>query len=169
MTGKMLFDWAFKRILGLRDIPLLVNHLKTKKKKALTGQNTIQVIEDEQLDHSVEAMEGHTESCPYWYSTRLFKGKENYPSQKDPEYWVGIRCTFLMPVIPIPICSDEKVFKIGNTSDIYYDSYHRYGRFYSLLLHYKDYSMNRIYSECTVYFNKEDITYKNDEVWSAYD
>lgn len=108
-----------------------------------------------------------TESCPYWYSTRLFWGREAVPGDHDyAEYYVGIRCTFLLPIIPIPICSDEKVFKIGFTTDIFDRAYREHNsRYYSLLLYYKDYNMHKIADDCTVYFHNEDITYKNDEVW----
>lgn len=169
MTWEIILNWIFRRLFGLRDIPLLVKHFKNKKLKTTNG-NRINVTMDHQEDRAIEAMEGHTESCPYWYSTRLFQGTECDPTQKaNPEYWVGIRCTFLAPIIPIPICSDEKVFKIGTDNSIYWDSYHNYGRFYKLIDHYSDYNMHRIYNECTVNFLDSDVTYKNDEVWSSYD
>ncbi len=167
MYKDQLKHWAFDRWLGLKNIPALVSHLKTKsKKEKLEGISRIEIDNDKELFHSVETMP-RTESCPYWYSTRLYWGREAIPGDHDyAEYYVGIRCTFLLPIIPIPICSDEKVFKIGFTTDIFDRAYREHNsRYYSLLLYYKDYNMHKIADDCTVYFHNEDITYKNDEVW----
>lgn len=40
---------------------------------------TITVSEDEQLERWIKAMPAGTQSCPYWYSIRLFKGTETSP------------------------------------------------------------------------------------------
>lgn len=165
MTKEVLKHWAIDRLLGLKNIPALINHLKTNKKKA-NDINRIEIDLDREVFSSVEVMP-RAESCPYWYSTRLFCGIESYPGQHDyEEFYVGIRCTFLLPIIPIPICSDEKVFKIGFNTEIFDRCYREHNsRYYSLLLYYKDYGLEKIADNCTVHFNQTDITYKNDEVW----
>lgn len=169
MNTEILKHWAFDRWFGLKNVPALIRHLKTKRESS----NNIPKIEidlDREVFSAVETMP-RTESCPYWYSTRLFVGTESYPGQHDyEECYVGIRCTFLLPIIPIPICSDEKVFKIGFNTEIFDRCYREHNsRYYSLLLYYKDYSMEKIADECTVHFNQSDITYKNDEVWQHAD
>ncbi len=107
------------------------------------------------------------ESCPYWYSTRVLSGIEQFPTEHDyTEKYVGIRCTFLTPIIPIPICSEEKVFKLGRTTEIFDKcKYEHLGKYYALLMHYKEYDFARIACDCTVHFSNLDLTYKNDEVW----
>ena len=166
---KIVLKWLFLRIFGLLDLPKFIEVKKKKKKKSVTSFGTITVSNDTQLDHSVEPMDAGKQTCPTWYSTRLFKGTETSPGTgKSEEYWVGIRETFLAPVIPIPICADEKVFKIGNSDSIYHDCCKKYGRYHSLLDHREEYT-HRIIEEADVEFINSDVDYNNDEIWSSYD
>ena len=165
---KIVLKWLFLRILGLLDLPKFVKIIKTKK-STTSSFGTITVSNDIQLAHEVEPMDAGKQTCPTWYSTRLFKGTETSPGQyKSEEYWVGIRETFLAPIIPIPICADEKVFKIGSNDSIYHDSFKKYGRYYSLLDHRDEYT-HRIIEEADVVFVNSDVDYSNDEIWSSYD
>jgi len=172
MNFKMILNWLFRRILGLRDIPLFFKVMKARKSNnLLKGESwgTINVRNDEQIDRWIESMPAGTESCPYWYSTRLIRGNEvNALGEKETEYWVGIRCTFLAPFIPIPICSEEIVFKIGFTDEIFYNCKKKYGRAYSLILNKDEYT-HKIIDSATVKFKNIDVTYNNDEIWSSYD
>ena len=158
------------RIFGLLDLPEIIRHFKNKKKankKETNNWDTIRVDYDTQIDHSVEPMDAGTQSCPYWYSTRLFKGTEISPGTgKSEEYWVGIRCIFLAPIIPIPICSDEKVFKIGPNDSVYKAALNKYGRCHSLLDH-RDEFAHRIIEEADIVFVKSDVDYSDDEIWEA--
>lgn len=166
---KLILKWIFLRIFGLLDLPKFIKILKSKNEKRLCDHwGTIYVEQDTQLDHSVEPMDAGRESCPTWYSTRLFKGTETTGGiSREPEYWVGIRETFLAPVIPIPICADEKVFKIGYSDSIYHDCYRKYGRFHSLLDHRDEYG-HRIIEEADVEFKNSNVSYSNDEIWTCY-
>lgn len=165
---RMILRWI-ARIFGILDIPQIAK-AKVKKKSSKKNSDhwgTIKVSNDTQLDHSVEPMDSGTQSCPYWYSTRIFKGTEVSPGTgKEPEYWVGIRCTFLAPIIPIPICSDEKVFKLGKNRTAYDDAYRKYGRWHSLLDH-RDEFAHRIIEEADVEFDKSDVSYSDDEIWES--
>lgn len=165
---KIILKWLFLRIFGLLDLPKFIKIIKKNKNKEFSHWGTIIVSSDVELAHEVEPMDAGKQTCPTWYSTRLFRGTETSPgTSKSPEYWVGIRETFLAPVIPIPICADEKVFKIGETDSIYHDSFKKYGRFYSLLDHRDEYA-HRIIDEADVEFTDSDVSYSNDEVWSSY-
>jgi len=169
MMVKIVLKWLFLRIFGLLDIPKFIEVKKKKKNKSVSSFGTITVSNDTQIAHEVEPMDAGKQTCPTWYSTRLFKGTETSPgSGKSEEYWVGIRETFLAPVIPIPICADEKVFKIGKDDSIYHDSFKKYGRFYSLLDHRDEYT-HRIIEEADVEFVNSDVDYNDDEIWSSYD
>lgn len=162
----MYLRWL-TRGLGILDIPQITKAKVKSKSKNSEHWGTIKVSNDNQIDHSVEPMDAGTQSCPYWYSTRLFKGTEVSPGTgKEPEYWVGIRCTFLAPIIPIPICSDEKVFKIGKDDSVYKAALKKYGRCHSLLDHRDEYA-HRIIEEADVEFDKSDVSYSNDEIWAA--
>jgi hypothetical protein len=165
---KIVLKWLFLRIFGLLDLPKFITVIKKKKNKELTHFGTITVSNDTQIAHEVEPMDAGKQTCPTWYSTRLFRGTETTGGiHRSPEYWVGIRETFLAPVIPIPICADEKVFKIGDSDAIYHESFKKYGRFYSLLNHRSEYT-HRIIEEADVEFENSDVSYSNDEIWSAY-
>lgn len=166
---KIVLRWLFLRIFGLLDLPKFIQVRKAKKEKAISSFGTIVVSNDIQLDHSVEPMDAGKQTCPTWYSTRLFKGTETSPGQyKTEEFWVGIRETFLAPIIPVPICADEKVFKIGFNDSIYHDCCKKYGRYHSLLEHREEYT-HRIIEEADVEFVNSDVSYSNDEIWSSYD
>lgn len=167
MMVKIYLRWAFLRVFGLLDLPKFIK-VKKNKAKLKDHWGTIRVDSDIQIAHETEPMDAGKQTCPTWYSTRLFKGTEVSDYGKSPEYWVGIRETFLAPIIPIPICADEKVFKIGETDAIYNDSFKKYGRFYSLLDHREEYT-HRIIEEADVEFVISDVSYSNDEIWSSYD
>jgi hypothetical protein len=115
-------------------------------------------------------MPAGTESCPYWYSIRLFKGTETSPgSNKEPEYWLGICNVFLLPFFPIPMISDEVVIKLGDNLNYYNELKNRYG---SHLAHNLMMDMNghfkKIINKATVKFTDCDINYNNDAIWSTY-
>lgn len=166
MNKEMFLRWLF-RIFGILDIPHFIKFIKNKKSKTNAEfWGTIKVSFDTQIEHSVEPMDAGTQSCPSWYSTRLFKGTEISPGIGEKEkYWVGIRCTFLAPIIPIPICSDEKVFKLGPDRSVYDAAYNKYGRCHSLLDHREEFT-HRIIENADVEFINSDVSYSNDEVWS---
>lgn len=167
MLGIVL-RWMFFRIFGLLDLKKFLEIRKKKKTPNADHWGTIIVEDDTQIDHVTEPMDAGKQTCPTWYSTRLFLGTETTGGvRKSPEYWVGIRETFLAPIIPIPICADEKVFKIGETDAIYYECFRKYGRFYSLLDHRDEYT-HRIIEEADAEFKNSDVSYSNDEIWSAY-
>lgn len=163
----IVLKWLICRFFGLLDLPKVIKKITTKKDPN-SHFGTIIVSNDTQIAHETEPMDAGKQTCPTWYSTRLFLGTETSPgTDKKPEYWVGIRETFLAPIIPIPICADEKVFKIGDTDTIYHDAFKRYGRFYSLLEHRDEYA-HRIIEEADVEFVNSDVSYSNDEIWSSY-
>ena len=176
MTKTMLKNWAFKRCLGLRDIGTLFKTLKDRK--ALKKESTLQspnhlseiiVGHDYQVDSWVEPMKAGTESCPYWDSVRLFHGKEaNFDwGEKNMEYWLGIRQTFLAPIIPIPICSYEVVYILGESDKPFRDCMDKYGRARSFYDHAEEFGAKKIIDKTNVYFVESDITYKKDPVWST--
>lgn len=171
---KIILNWAFKRVFGLRDFPLFITMMKikfSKSNKSIESEHwgTIRVENDIQIGRWVEPMRAGTESCPNWYSTRLIYGQERTMyGLKNSEYWVGIRNTFLAPILPIPICSEEVVFKIGSNDGIFYDCKKKYGDAYSLINHKKEYT-HKIINKANVEFDKCDVTYKNDPIWSSYD
>lgn len=174
MYGNILFRWAFYRVLGLRDTGKFINVMKEKirrsnRRKYLTTA-TVSVTNDTQIDSGVEPMDAGSQTCPTWYSTRIFKGYEEYPTDKrfrDPEYWYGCRETFLTPIIPIPICAEEIVIKLGNDKSAYDACFSKYGRMHSMLDHKDEYS-HVVWDECNVNFVKCDILYKNDPLLSVY-
>ena len=176
MTKEMLKYWAFKRCLGLKDVGTLFKVLKDRNKKIdapqLTSPNHLSEIivgHDTQVDSWVEPMTAGTESCPYWDSTRLFYGKEaNFDwGEKNMEYWLGIRQTFLAPIIPIPICSYEEVYILGETDKPFRDCMAKYGRARSFHDHAEEFGATKIISKTNVYFIESDVTYKKDPVWST--
>ena len=180
MNKQMLFNWAFKRVLGLRDIGNCIKVLKARKEAkkqvelegALHSPNHLSEIivgHDKQIDSWVEAMKAGTESCPYWDSTRLFYGKEaNFGwDEKGMEYWLGIRQTFLAPIIPIPICSYEVVYILGESDKPFRDCMAKYGRARSFYDHAEEFGAKKIIDKTNVYFIESDITYKKDPVWST--
>lgn len=171
-TIKGILKWLFIRIFGLRDLDKVIKLIIKKisyKFKSNNHFGTILVSNDVQLGRWVEAMDAGEQSCPYWYSTRLFKGTEISPGiNKKEEYWVGIRVTFLLPIIPIPVCSDEIVFKIGDSDNILYDCYCKYEKFHSLIDHKDEYT-HCIIEDATVEFSNTKVTYNNDQIWSSYD
>lgn len=173
MYKTILFDWLFHRIFGLKDFKKFYNIMKKKlttpkKSKELELKFTINVINDKQIDSGVEPMDAGKQTCPTWYSTRIFYGNEKYPTDKsEAEYWYGCRETFLAPIIPIPICSEEVIIKLGNNMDAYHECFNKYGRMHSMLDHKEEYS-HLIIDECSIQFNNCDILYRNDPVYSVY-
>lgn len=139
--------------------------LKNLKEKSW---GTIIVSNDEQIDHWIESMPAGTESCPYWYSIRLFKGTETSPGlNKQPEYWLGICNVFLMPILPIPIISDEIVVKLGDNLDRYNELKNKLGsHFAEKIMRNKEKYFTKIINKATVKFKKSDIKYNNDSIWS---
>jgi hypothetical protein len=129
----------------------------------------IVVGHDKEIDHWVEPMAAHTQSCPYWDSTRLFYGKEaNFGYDEKPfEYFLGIRQTFLAPFIPIPICSYEVVYILGETDKPFRDCMNKYFKARSFYDHAEEFGAKKIIDEINVYFTESDVTYKNDPVWST--
>lgn len=176
MTKEMLKYWVFNRCLGLKDFSTLFTVMKNKKdmKKALqltSPQHHSEIIvgHDKQIDSWVEPMAVGTESCPYWDSTRLFYGKEaNFDwGEKNMEYWLGIRQTVLAPIIPIPICSYEVVYILGESDKPFRDCMAKYGKACAFHEHAEEFGAKKIISETNIYFVESDITYKNDPVWST--
>ena len=140
--------------------------------KNLTAKSwgTITVSNDKQLDHWLESMPAGTESCPYWYSVRLFSGTETSPGiNKKPEYWLGICNVFLLPFLPIPMISDEIVIKLGDNLDAYNKLKDKFGSHlaHNIMMHTDDY-FHKIIEKATVKFVESDINYNNDSIWSAY-
>lgn len=180
MTKKMLFNWAFKRVLGIRDIPAVFKVLKKRKdnKRTLESEGSLQsprhwgqiiVGHDKQIDHWVEPMAAGTQSCPYWDSTRLFYGKEaNFGwDEKGMEYWLGIRQTFLAPIIPIPICSYEVVYILGESDKPFRDCMKKYGHARDFYDYAEEFGAEKIINKIDTFFIESDISYKNDPVWST--
>lgn len=180
MNKEILRTWAFCRWLGLRDIPTLFKIRKARKEAEkqmkLNGQlaspnhhSEIVVGHDKQIDSWVEPMAAGTESCPYWDSTRLFHGKEaNYDwGEKNMEYWLGIRQTVLAPIIPIPICSYEEVYILGESDKPFRDCMAKYGKARSFHDHAEEFGAEKIFDKINVYFVDSDVTYKKDPVWST--
>jgi hypothetical protein len=174
MNKEMLKNWAFKRCLGLKDIGIFFKTVcpKKKNKPALTSPNHLSEIivgHDKQIDSWVEAMKAGTQSCPYWDSVRLFHGKEaNFDwGEKNMEYWLGIRQTFLAPIIPIPICSYEEVYILGESDKAFRDCMDKYGRARSFHDHAEEFGAKKIIDKTNVYFIQSDVTYKKDPVWST--
>lgn len=173
MYQKILFDWAFHRIFGLKDLGKFISVMKHKHDISNTKYTylrdiNVSVRNDTQVDSGVEPMDAGKQTCPTWYSTRIFYGTEEYPSYKtNYEYWYGCRETFLAPIIPIPICAEEIVIKLGADKSAYDQCFSKYGRMHSMLDHKEEYS-HEVYSECTIYFRNCDITYKNDPLLSVY-
>ena len=141
--------------------------LKKLKEKSW---GTITVSNDEQLDHWYEPMPAGTESCPNWYSIRLFKGTETSPGTgKEPEYWLGICNVALFPILPIPFISDEIVVKLGDNLDYYNQLKSQGGSHFAhmIMRHRYDY-FTKIINKATVKFINNDVTYNNDEILSVY-
>ena len=143
--------------------------LKLKQLKA-PFWGTIEVAMDTQEEHWLESMPAGTESCPYWYSVRLFKGVEVSPAiNKEPEYWLGICNVFLAPILPIPIIGEEVVIKLGDNLGLYHELKNMYGsHFAHNIMMNKDKHFNKIIDKATVKFKNCDIKYNNDEIWSVY-
>ena len=177
MTKEMLKYWAFNRCLGLKDFCTLFKVLKDRKTTRkevtqLTSPNHLSEIivgHDTQIDSWIEPMAAGTESCPYWDSVRLFYGKEaNFDwGEKNMEYWLGIRQTFLAPIIPIPICSYEEVYILGESDKPFRDCMDKYGRARSFHDHAEEFGAVKIIDKTNVYFIESDIAYKKDPVWST--
>ena len=180
MNKQMLCNWAFKRVLGLRDIGNCFKALKKRKEVqkqaklegALSSPQHLSEIvvgHDKQIDRWIEPMAAGTESCPYWDCTRLFHGKEaNFDwGEKNMEYWLGIRQTVLAPIIPIPICSYEEVYILGESDKPFRDCMKKYGKARSFHDHAEEFGATKIISKTNVYFVDSDVTYKNDPVWST--
>lgn len=180
MTKEMLKYWAFNRCLGIKDFGNLFRTLKDKmnakkeyKKELKLGSpnhlSEIIVGHDKQIDSWVEPMAAGTESCPYWDCTRLFYGKEaNFDwGEKNMEYWLGMRQTFLAPIIPIPICSYEEVYILGESDKPFRDCKKKYGKARSFHDHAEEFGATKIISRTNVYFKESNISYKKDPVWST--
>ena len=171
MTKAMLKNWACRRWFGLKDIGLLV---RTKRKNKLTSPGHLSEIivgHDIQIDSWVEPMAAGTESCPYWDSVRLFQGKEaNFSwDEKKMEYWLGIRQTFLAPIIPIPICSYEVVYILGENDKPFRECMAKYGKARSFYDHAEEFGAKKIIDKVNVYFVDSNVSYKEDPVWSICD
>lgn len=175
MNKEILKHWAFKRWLGLKDIGTFFKTICSSKKinkPLLTSPKHLSEIvvgHDTQIDSWVEPMAAGSESCPYWDSVRLFYGKEaNFGwDEKGMEYWLGIRQTFLAPIIPIPICSYEEVYILGETDKAFRDCMAKYGRARSFHDHAEEFGAKKIIDKTNVYFVNSDVTYKKDPVWST--
>ena len=172
MNKEMLSHWAFKRAFGLKDIGTCFKIIKNRKqnKNELKSPNhlgEIVVGHDHQVDSWVEPMAAGTESCPYWDSTRLFYGKEaNYGwDEKNMEYWLGIRQTVLAPIIPIPICSYEEVYILGDSDKDFRDCMAKHGKACSFHEYAETYGFKKTIDKINVYFVDSDVTYKKDPVW----
>lgn len=138
------------------------------KKLKEKSWGTIIVSDDKELDHWYEAMPAGTESCPSWYSVRLFQGTEISPGiNKEPEYWLGICNVFLIPILPIPMIGEEIVIKLGDNLDLYYSLKNEFRtHFADKMMRFTYKYFNKIINKATVKFNNSDITYNNDEIWS---
>jgi hypothetical protein len=182
MNKVMLKNWVFNRWLGLRDIPTLFKIYKARKeakkqlkltKPLVSPKHYSEIIvgHDKQIDSWVEPMAAGTESCPYWDSTRLFYGKEaNFDwGEKNMEYWLGIRQTVLAPIIPIPICSYEEVYILGESDKAFRNCMKKYGKARSFHDHAEEFGAKKIIDKINVYFIDSDVTYKKDPVWSTCD
>lgn len=142
---------------------LLFKKLKEK------SWGTIVVSDDKEIDHWIEPMPAGTQSCPYWYSMRLFKGTETSPGLgKKPEYWLGICNVFLMPVLPIPIISDEIVIKLGETDEVFRQIQKQTNHPAYTIMNNKNKYAHKIINKATVKFTNSDIKYNNDAIWSVY-
>ena len=146
-----------------KTLPLHIKQLKEK------SWGTITVSMDTQIDHWLESMPAGTESCPYWYSVRVFKGTETSPGiNKQPEYWLGICNVFLLPFLPIPVISEEIVVKLGDNLDVYNELKKNYGsHFAHNIMMDKGKHFHKIINKATVKFVNSDIKYRNDEIWSV--
>ena len=147
-----------------KSLSLCARQLKEK------SWGTIIVSNDEQIDHWLEPMPAGTESCPNWYSVRLFKGTETSPgNNKQPEYWLGICNMALFPILPIPFIGDEIVVKLGDNLDYYHKLESECGfHFAHILMRNRNKYFNKIINKATVQFTNNDIKYNNDEIWSTY-
>ena len=147
-----------------KSLPFAIKQLKEN------SWGTITVSNDIQIDHWLESMPAGTQSCPYWYSVRLFKGTETSPGRsKQPEYWLGICNVFLLPFFPIPMISEEIIVKLGDNLDYYNQLKHEGGsHFAHMIMMNKDKYFNKIINKATVKFVDNDINYNNDEIWSTY-
>lgn len=147
----------------LKSPSMILNALKAK------SWGTITVSNDTEIDSWVELMPAGTQSCPYWYSMRLFKGTETSPGiNKEPEYWLGICNVFLAPVLPIPIISDEIVIKLGKTDEAFRELQKRTNHPAHTIMSDKDKFATKIINKATVKFVNSDIKYKNDAIYSTY-
>lgn len=128
------------------------------------------IVDDEQLDHWYESMPAGTESCPNWYSIRLFKGTEISPgTNKKPEYWLGVCNVFLFPILPIPMISDEIVFKLGDDLEAYNALYHEFrNHIADEIMRFPHKYFKKIINKATVKFKNSNVTYNNDQIWSVY-
>lgn len=180
MNKAMLKNWAFGRWLGLRDIPTLFKLHKARKEAKkqmnlhdqLASPNHLSEIvvgHDRQIDSWIEPMQAGSQSCPYWDSTRLFYGKEaNFDYGEKPfEYFLGIRQTFLAPIIPIPICSYEVVYILGQSDKPFRDCMNTYGHARDFYDCAEEFGAKKIYDKINVYFTESGYTYKKDPVWST--
>ena len=147
-----------------KSIPLYIRQLKEK------SWGTITVSDDVEVAHWLESMPAGTESCPYWYSIRLFYGTETSPgTNKKPEYWLGICNVALLPFLPIPFISDEIVVKLGDNLDYYHKLKNEGGsHFAHMIMMDRGKYFNKIINKATVKFTNSDIKYNNDEIFSVY-
>ena len=144
--------------------PLKKPSLSTLKEKSW---GTIIVSNDTEIDHWVQPMPAGTESCPSWYSMRLFKGTETSPgTNKTPEYWLGICNVFLAPILPIPIISDEIVIKLGDSDEKFRNILNSTNHAAHNLLTYTSKYADKIINKATVKFEDSDIKYNNDSIWT---
>lgn len=176
VTKAMLKNWFFNRCMGLKDIKLYQEVRRLQKQQAqerrLTSPEHLSEIivgHDKEIDSWVEPMAAGTQSCPYWDSTRLFYGKEaNFDFDEKPfEYFLGIRQTFLAPIIPIPICSYEVVYILGESDKPFRDCMEKYGKARYFHDCAEEFGAKKIFDKMDVYFMESDVDYLNDEVWST--
>lgn len=152
-------------------MPRLFKSPKLKVKKLREESwGTITVSDDTEIDHWIETMPAGRESCPYWYSIRLFKGTETTPGarNKEPEYWLGICNVFLMPILPIPIISDEIVIKLGPTADAFWKLKETTNHPGEKIMSDPSKFATKIINKATVKFTNCDINYNNDAIYSLY-
>ncbi len=148
--------------------PLKSPKLKMSKLKE-ESWGTIIVSNDQEIDHWVEPMPAGTESCPYWYSMRLFKGTETSPGiNKKPEYWLGICNVALLPILPIPFISDEIVIKLGETDEVFRKIQEQTNHPAHTIMGNPGKYAHKIINKATVKFKNSDINYNNDAIWSVY-
>ena len=165
--------------MGLRDISTIFKVLKERIRRnkdikidplrSPKHLGEIIVNNDYEVASWIEPMAAGSQSCPYWDSVRLFYGKEaNFDHGEKPfEYFLGIRQTFLAPIIPIPICSYEVVYILGESDAAFRGCMGKYGRARSFYDHAEEFGAEKIIDTTNIYFLHSDVSYIDDPVWST--